>query len=343
MACRPQTNVPMAGKARPASSLARATPLTGRLMLCLGLLFLIPALSFQACEWFYPWIPFDDIQGVNLSFVVLVVGAGLWLWRRFVRWTLGRAAATAVTVLVPLAQVLWWQPMFNVGCVTDDILRTGQNLSLVGLWVWVAVWLWWGLDRGWAVIRTRWPLGGDGRRMMTPTARSLAAGMGLLPFLVGLWLILLVFLTDVVSLGEDEHAVIICNGVCAVVAVVVWILIWRHRVAWTRRARIGTILSSGVLLHVAVLVPLYYVLRGDSDGEVGVVALPVVALGIWLLFTAFLWPARAVPVQERIEAGVRCTRCGYSLRGLTGTRCPECGYEPTLESFCAGWVTEEGL
>ncbi len=343
MACKPQTNVPMAGKARPARSLARATPLTGRLMLCLGLLFLIPALSFQVCVCFSPWVPLDDLQAANLAFAGLVVGTGLWLWRRFVRWTLGRAAATAITMLVPLAQVLWWQPMFNVGCVTDDILRTGQTLSLIGLWVWVAVWLWWGLDRGWAVLRTRWPLAADGRRMMTPTARSLAAGMGLLPFVIGLWLILYVFLVDVVDLDSEELSVLVCNGVCAAVAVVVWVLIWRHRVAWTRRARIGTILSSGVLLHVAVLVPLYYVLRGGTWGEVGVVALPTVALGLWMMLTAFLWPARAVPVQERIEANLRCMRCGYSLRGLTATRCPECGFEPALEAFCAGLVSEEGL
>lgn len=343
MAGKPQAKVVGAGDARTDTSLIRATPLTGRLMLCLGLLFLIPALSFQAGEWFHPRVPFDDVQGVNLTFVVLVVGAGLWLWRRFVRWTLGRAAATAVTILVPLAQVLWWQPMFNVGCISDDIVRTGQNLSLIGLWVWGVVWLWWGLDRGWAVLRTHWPLAADGRRMMTPTARSLAAGMGLLPFVVGLWLILCVFLVDVVQLDFVEHSVLICNGVCGVIAVVVWILIWRRRVTWTRRARIGTILSSGVLLHVAVLVPLCDVLCFDSEGEICVVAIPVVALGIWLMLTAFLWPARAVPVQERIDAGLHCMKCGYSLRGLTSTRCPECGFEPTLEAFCAGWVVEEGL
>jgi len=343
MASKPQTNVPMAGRARPACPLVRATPLTGRLMLCLGLLFLVPALSIQVSDWIGGWHAWDDQQVLNLILAGLTVGMSLWVWRRFVRWTLGRAAATAITMLVPLAQVLWWQPMFNVGCITDNILRTGQNLSLIGLWVWVVVWLWWGLDRGWAVLRTRWPLTADGRRMMTPTARSLAAGMGLLPFLVGLWLILCIFLVDVVRLDFNEHSVLICNGVCAVVAVVVWILIWRRRVAWTRRARIGTILSSGVLLHVAVLVPLYAVLCFDSDGEVCVIALPVVALGVWLMFTTFLWPARAVPVQERIEASVRCMRCGYSLRGLTATRCPECGFEPTLEAFCAGWVTEEGL
>ncbi len=127
---------------RSTRSLARATPLVGRLLLCLAMFFLVPALALLVGSviWRVSSV-LGGIQLWNLLFTGLTIGAGLGIWRRFVRWTLGRAATTAITVLVSLAQVIWWQPVLGVGCVSGNILRTGQNLSLLSLWVWAVVWL----------------------------------------------------------------------------------------------------------------------------------------------------------------------------------------------------------
>ena len=177
---------------------------------------------------------------------------------------------------------------------------------------------------------------------MTLVGRSLAASMGLPPFLCGIWMILFVFLEEVGGPFE-EYSLEICNWVCTAIAIVVWVLIWRRRVIWTRRARIGTILSSSLLLFVAVLVPLCCAFLSGYSWEGRSVGISSVMLGLWLMFTAFFWwPARTTSAEERIQAGIRCLRCGYSLRGLTATRCPECGFEPTMEVLCAAWVTEQG-
>ncbi len=176
---------------------------------------------------------------------------------------------------------------------------------------------------------------------MTLVGRSLAASMGLPPFLCGIWMILFVFLEEVGGPFE-EYSLEICNWVCTAIAIVVWVLIWRRRVIWTRRARIGTILSSSLLLFVAELVPLCRDFLSKYLGERWSIGIAGAMLGLWLMFTAFFWPARTTPAEERTQAGIHCLRCGYSLRGLTTTRCPECGFEPTMEVLCAAWVTEQG-
>ena len=321
-------------------SIARAKPIATRLVLCLVLFLLAPASAAIAAKWLDSLIAPDVLQLWSVGWTVVVTLASLLIWRACVVWTLGRAAGTAIATLVPLGQALWWQPIFNVGCITDDVLRTGQSATLLGLWVWAIVWLWWGFDRGLAVCRRRRPENRNRSMVMTPIARTIVVGYGMLPIVVGLYFVLMIFLTDVVSLSE-RTAYQVANVACGALAVGIWIRAWRPHVIWSPRIRNLTGLAAGVFLVLIALCPL-----PDFNSDVlGVcqVAIPPMALGVWMIVTTRLWPARQTDTPGWLEHALRCGRCGYSLKGLYATRCPECGYEPTLEEVCMHLLPEDGL
>ncbi|MCP3904251.1 MAG: hypothetical protein GY715_11520 [Planctomycetes bacterium] len=55
---------------------------------------------------------------------------------------------------------------------------------------------------------------------------------------------------------------------------------------------------------------------------------------MWIVTTpvylgAWFWTWKHMEKRYHAALGMRCSRCGYSLRGATGARCPECG--ETLE------------
>ncbi|MCG3129729.1 MAG: hypothetical protein FLDDKLPJ_00464 [Phycisphaerae bacterium] len=85
----------------------------------------------------------DPTNQMNAWFAVLSIAAALGIWRRFVAWTRRRLIRTAVIGLVPLAQVVYAQPLWDAGCFTSDALKIGQEQVCLGAWIFLAVWIWW--------------------------------------------------------------------------------------------------------------------------------------------------------------------------------------------------------
>lgn len=85
----------------------------------------------------------DPTNQMNAWFAVLSIAAALGLWRRYVAWTRRRLFWTTVICLVPFAQVVYAQPLWDSGCFTDDALKMGQEQACLGAWVFLAVWIWW--------------------------------------------------------------------------------------------------------------------------------------------------------------------------------------------------------
>jgi hypothetical protein len=346
----PQQTLPASSVHRPAASdpapgaesIRRARPIATRLVFCLALFGIVPGTALIVAEGLANLWPGDDTQLYFLLVTCLVVLASLAIWRSCVRWSLGRCAGTAIVTLVPVAQILWWQPMFNVGCGVDNVLRAGQSEALLGLWIWGTVWVWWGIDRGFAFYRRHRPVCLTRSNTMTPTARTIVMGYGLFPVVMGLYLVSMIFFDYVVDLEREFPQIyMLSNLVCGLVSVGIWIMAWRRRVIWKRRTRLLTILTSGALLVLGTACPM--VVEDWSVDEAYCVALPLMFLGFWMIVTTWIWPAKPEAIQNPVRELVRCARCGYSLVGLYATRCPECGYEPTLEEFSVQMITEPGL
>lgn len=56
------------------------------------------------------------------------------------------------------------------------------------------------------------------------------------------------------------------------------------------------------------------------------------AMGLSGLFV-FATASLIAPDDKKPKTEVRCPRCGYSLRGLSGASCPECGGSFTLDQL----------
>ena len=129
----------------------------------------------------------------------------------------------------------------------------------------------------------------------------------------------------------------------AAIALISWGLIWRSAVDWDRDVRRTTGLLCTALLGCTLMFPVAVDLfsgtgryRSRNLPCMLAVMVPVMAWGGWMIATMLLWRFREVRLPERVEQCLRCSSCGYSLRGLYGTRCPECGEEPTLDELIAG-------
>ena len=214
--------------------------------------------------------------------------------------------------------------MWNVGCL-EDFLRLGQHGTSLGIWVWLTIWVWWGV--GLISRKTQAYDTISGSFKVTSMAKRVIAGFGLLPFIFGGYFIIAVFLIDVM---DEIWAIIATNVFSGAVAVSIWLLIWYRVVLWTPRVVVYTVVSILIGMTVVALCPLLV----NSTARLQVVAywLPLMTLGVWVATTAWLWPARTSPVSL-LEEQLRCLRCDYSLVGLTHTRCPECGNESTLEQL----------
>lgn len=367
---------------------SRVRPLTLRLVLSLALFPIVPSSSLLLMAaigeyWASSLSWFDEIQFWMLSGTVAITFASLWIWHACVVWTAGRYAGTVVATAIPIAQVLWWQPLWNVGCA-EDVLKVYQSTTLVGFWVWATVWAWW----GW----TRIGLGKRWRIRMTNSAKRVLLSFGLLPVIVGGYWITGIFIHDVLLHDDDRLVfcadvlvaavvlvlswlmlctpivistarqriggcvgVLLCslpllslrllaidwspdtpiftflNTLWAIVAVLLWFLIWRSTVVWSWGVRLRTELAA--IVFVGIAFGANYIPNGSDTLDALRYMLPTITWGGWMIATVLFWRYRETTTTGGIDENLRCPSCGYSLRGLYGTRCPECGSQPTLDEL----------
>jgi len=317
-----------------------------RLSVVLSLACIIPAAS----------VALVAISGVgrlssgnhDLLFVLVFLGTGqlvgvmLLLWRRFVTWTFRRVAGTGVATIVLLTHLLLWQPLWAAGCGAEDVLRLGQSCGLAGVWLVVTAYLWWGIAEGLIAWR---------RHRMPPYAVRVIYGMALIPFIPGLWFVLLLAFGELIeglapSVGslEGRLAGAGAHFVCGLVIVIWWWLAWRRAVRWTP-ALVRRYLGLGSLLILLItLAPLPDYGRGFLD-TTGITA-PLILTGLWFVVTTWLLQphtaglaGKAADVKDRLT----CVSCGYSLVGLHEARCPECGERATLDELFERVLIAQGL
>lgn len=319
---------------------------TRRLVYALTLIPIVPAASVLGVlaidEWFGP-LPhpsrLDEIGWFQLLFSILWVGAMILIWRAAVLWTLGRKWLTALVGLIPFVQVACGQPLWTVTDwlgLSDAMLRVGQHQVSVALWTWLSIWVWWGLEKT-IMAKNNEPSQPAALRA-TPKVKRIVASIGMVPAVVGAFILVLSALDDLAGLSDPVAP---SFAFTAMFAIGIWIMIWRKVVIWDRRVWGVTLLSA--LAWIALPITLQWQLkeyvRADTFAHVALVLLPIIGWGIWLAVTVRHWPMRH-DVVGGDALGPRCIRCGYSLRGLCGTRCPECGDEPTLDEL---WASSAGL
>jgi len=315
-----------------------AGPITRRLVYALVLIPIVPAGSFigtVVADEYIRLASFDDVRWFNVLVSTLCVLCAILIWRHVVVWTLGRKWLTTLVSLIPFVQVVYAQPLWNAGgCGEDDILRVGHNQVGIGIWIWLLIWVWWGWEkigasRAMSMETTTAP-------RMPRSARRIVASIGSIPFIVGLFFITAIGLETgpLASMSiPDEVEGAIAYGATAIVAVLVWLMIWQSAVVWSRAVVIWTVFGAVVSLWLPSALLGFFGpgLRPDAF-NVTLYFLPVIGWGIWMAWTVTYWPMRA-------EAGdpaclvPRCMKCGYLLIGLKATRCPECGDEPTLDEL----------
>jgi len=315
-----------------------ADSVTRRLVYALALLPIVPAVSGIGVSLIDESIglgPFDEIRLFHLLFSVLWVVATIAVWRRFILWTLGRKWLTALVSMIPFLQVLYGQPLWDIpsgSCIdfAPEVLRVGQHEFGVSLWVWLMIWIWWGWERlnmfNDAENKRR-PF-----RSMTPTARRLVASIASIPFVFGAFLILGVAMEDLLGVSDPSSEAF---ALASIVAIVVWVLIWRRSVIWSPTVIRQTVVLA--LLCFALPVALQF-LFWDRASEFFVIVLgclPVIGWGVWMVVTIVNWPVHRTGPGEGASVP-RCLNCGYLLIGLRSTRCPECGDEPTLDELWLG-------
>ncbi len=171
---------------------------------------------------------------------------------------------------------------------------------------------------------------------MTPGVVRLTIGLGLIPFLPGLFWIVAMATDHFLSMPE-ELGMAIAYEACALVTVATWVGVWRRGVAWTPGRRRGTIALAVALLAVPWSTFLPY---GPQPWETARDTLPLLMLAAWFFSTALLWrsAAHAGYVDSSaaaLDRAIGCPGCGYSLRGLHEVRCPECGWHSTVDVLMA--------
>ncbi|MCP4249853.1 MAG: hypothetical protein GY778_22655 [bacterium] len=227
-------------------------------------------------------------------------------------------------------QVIIGRPLWDAGCINNDILRLSQAEVGIGVWVWLAVWVWWGWER----TRSHGPAVNAVRRNgMTSRAKRIVASLGVIPFSAGVFFIVGTLFQNEVSL-PDRFFAPATYAASAAVAVAAWLLIWRREVIWRPGVRTRTVLCSAVALGMPIaatfLIP---DVRGVLDMTLWF--LPVAGWGVWMAATVWIWPLRPVSGGHSDAQQPRCPQCAYPLTGLRATRCPECGHEPTLDELWA--------
>ncbi|HEY3244847.1 MAG TPA: hypothetical protein VGM03_16010 [Phycisphaerae bacterium] len=281
----------------------------------------------------------DGLQSACLVASVALCALTLRVWRRYVRWTGPRIVSTFALGLLVIAQVVIWQPIWAVGgCGADDVLRFGQSSSLAGLWCVAAGLIWWA-----EVLlsdRRRRAAHLEERTGMSANMVRLAMGMALMPLLPGVFIVVGVTVDHFTS-SSWPWAGFVAYEVCAVIAVGVWLALWRRVVHWTPARRRWTLLlaAAAAIVPASVLIP-----DGSAVWSNAVVeklwdavrnVLPLLVLAAWLSGTAWIWRThRPAPgALTHLEGAIRCPDCGYSLVGLREVRCPECGWSSTVDDI----------
>jgi len=300
-----------------------------RLVWALVLVPIVPAGAIIGTEFAGGWFgsaPFDELRWFNLLVAVLTVGLSVLIWRTVIIWTMGRSVLTGLVAMIPFVQVIHGQPLWNAGCVGNDLLRLGQGQFGVGVWVWLTIWVWWGWERLGA------PAAARRRQRMTPTAKRIVAAIGTLPFSVGLFFVVLQVWDGLIPV-PSRYVPALTYATTAVITVAVWLHIWRAAVAWNRLLVNRTLLAAGLLLGLPIAATIFFEDFG-SPVETALGFMPVIGWGLWMAGTVWYWPFRASG-SDADRYGPRCPQCGYLLTGLRATRCPECGNEPTLDDLWA--------
>ncbi len=308
-----------------------------------GLWFVLLPLADTVLPW--PGAPVRSMfQIVALPCTLLWLAGAVWIWRRYVRWTVLRTLSTPALILLSIAQVFYWQPIYPVsGCGRDDEVCTAQSLAVAGIGLLLLLPLWW---RG-----RRRSTGGTARvarLKMSANAVRLLAMIALVPLLSGLFFLALFLQRDL--LGTTEETAIFFAyllGACSLIAVS--LLLWRRAVIWDRRRRVMTMILALVLVASCATV---FIVTSPWSGPSWQQSLtllcytsPLFTAALWLAGTARLWRGRG---GLSLEAGQyasgtlepRCPECSYSLRGLREVRCPECGWSSTVDGIVERTLAE---
>jgi len=135
---------------------------------------------------------------------------------------MGRRALTGLIGIIPFIQVIYGAPLWNPsGCGQDLVLKLSQHQMSVGLWSWLAIWVWWGFEKvnkgvGDSLMR-------HARIRMGPVGKRLVAAIGVLPLIVGLSAIIQVAAVD---LFPKRWAPEFPSTIC-IIATACWLVIWR--------------------------------------------------------------------------------------------------------------------
>lgn len=308
----------------------RLGSITRRIVYAIALIPIVPAVSVSGVVLIDRWLglgSFDKFRWFHLFFSVLWVGATIAIWRRTVIWTMGRKWLTALINLIPFVQVTYGQPLWDAGCVSNDLLRVGQHEVGIGIWSWLIVWIWWGLEK------TR--MNNEVKRVQTaqlpigPTAKRLVASIATIPFMFGVFVIMGVAFEQ---FGKLRDPTPFAFAFASLVGLLLWVLIWRRMVAWSQTVIRQTAATAFVCLIVPVSAQLVFWNSAGHFYQAVLACLAVAGWGGWMIATISRWPM-VVTIGATGEMTPRCLRCGYLLTGLTSTRCPECGDEPTIDAL----------
>ncbi|TWT41891.1 hypothetical protein RAS1_30150 [Phycisphaerae bacterium RAS1] len=321
---------------------------TVRLALVLALLFfltgLLLVLLWIGASWSADAVQVACIVDTLVAFVALI-----GIWRRYVRWTVLRSIGTLGATALLLLHAVLWVPLLPVGCVASG-LCFGQSALLGGFWAIACCLVWWGPVL-WPVLRSRRSRDAEGGLLMTRSAVRCACSFALFPLLAGTFTFTL-WGSQYWSASGWPLPGWLAYQACAVVTVLLWFLVWRRSVRWTRR-RVLTSVSLGALVLLSPLGVLAHedlrsAWRGyDSIVDAIILASPLFAGTAFLAGTAWSWRLKPAEAAARVaELGdekvrsVSCPACRYSLRGLPEARCPECGWSGTIDEIVERSINE---
>jgi len=322
---------------------SRLDSVTRRFGLALALLPIVPAssaIAVLAAEKLAP-VPFDGNWWFHLFFTVFWMTSFILVARTAVLWTLGRSGLTALVSLVPFVQVVLNKPLWNTaGCfnISDDFLRAGQHYTSCGLWTWLVVWVWWGMEKTMMASQE------SRRREMhrrSPWLARLGASVGMFPVVIGIFIIVAVFLETVLKMPWAASSIFWDYLLCATFVLIGWCMIWRKIVLWSDGVLAAT--CGTWLLFIGAPMCLQFFSLGNVTPfwDAVINSLPIIGWGIWLAWTMWYWPMR-VDLGASTSQAPACMSCGYSLQGLKATRCPECGDEPTIDQLWAAAALNAG-
>lgn len=181
---------------------------------------------------------------------------------------------------------------------------------------------------------------------MPPSVARVAIAMAIGPFCVGL-LFMYPAVESSLGVASSQYPYWRATQLAVAVIAVVWLLLWRRSVRWTRSRVAVTTICTGVLLGAPLLQ-----LLPDADGtttfwyQVFWAARPgliLVSIAFFIAGTAWSWRDRNPRESHAANRGDldldrlhSCPNCNYNLRGLREIRCPECGWSQTVDELVAG-------